>query len=683
MPEPTRRAWSWVIAAASFALIVWSAVLPAARHIYTDFSNYYIPARLIARGQSTARIYEFSWFQRQMEYAGIHEALGGFNYFPPPAALPLVPLGGLEPIPAKTVWTIANLIMLVALLLLLRRLGGLPLAAGLALAALSGSGLRDNFLFGQFYIALTLLIAVALWLLLAGRSTPAGALLGFGTALKLYPAPFLVYFVARRDWRAVFAFAAAVVASYAVSIAALGWPLHAHYFASILPASLSGQTDTPYHPALQSWTNVLRLALVREPTLNPHPLLDAPFLFHLARDASLMALLALLVFTIRTVDEAPALSLMVLVLLLLSTSAFSYHALLAIIPAACWLPRFWRARRYGLCAATAALYLFAVSPFAGQWPMLHLRMLALAGLFFLLLREVRPWRLPRPALAAIVLLSVGHAAWSVRPRQTDAAVPMAWDAFHIESPTVGGSALVYSALGCAGCEQYRLRGDVPAGVPGDGHQFAPAFAGAGPLLVEIAAQGRSRIVRVEAGQATDWTPPSLNCQQPGGSGDGTRVATVCDGRLYLFDAPEHGRALPPMDGEVADPALSPDGAHVAFAWLREGRWHLYELDMADGTVRPLVNARGDERGARYSPDGGRLVFSRRSGGWDAIWIRDLSTGEEQRVSYSTGNDNQPTWGADGSSVYFASDRGRGIFMPAVYRLATPPTSIPSTAVPAW
>ncbi len=198
MPEPTRRAWSWVIAAASFALIVWSAVLPAARHIYTDFSNYYIPARLIARGQSTARLYEFSWFQRQMEYAGIHEALGGFNYFPPPAALPLVPLGGLEPIPAKTVWTIANLIMLVALLLVLRRLGGLPLAAGLALAALSGSGLRDNFLFGQFYIALTLLIAVALWLLLAGRSTPAGALLGFGTALKLYPAPFLVYFVAPR-----------------------------------------------------------------------------------------------------------------------------------------------------------------------------------------------------------------------------------------------------------------------------------------------------------------------------------------------------------------------------------------------------------------------------------------------------------------------------------------------------
>jgi len=122
---------------------------------------------------------------------------------------------------------------------------------------------------------------------------------------------------------------------------------------------------------------------------------------------------------------------------------------------------------------------------------------------------------------------------------------------------------------------------------------------------------------------------------------------------------------------LSDGWLRRDGARVAFAWLREGRWHLHELDMANGTVRPLVNARGDERGPRYSPDGGRLVFSRRSGGWDAIWIRDLSTGREQRVSYSTGNDNQPTWGADGRSVYFASDRGRGIFMPAVYRLQLP------------
>jgi len=676
IPSALRETWrpalSWLLGVGSLAYIVWSEVLPAARRIATDFSNYYIPARLIARGASTARLYEFSWFQRQMEYAGIHDALGGFNYFPPPAALPLIPLGGLDAVTAKTVWTAANLVMLVALLLVLRRTARLPLAAGLTLAALSGSSLRDNFLFGQFYIALTLLVAVALLLMLSGRTRGAGALLGIGTALKLYPAPFLVYFIARRDWRAVSAFLGAIAVTYAASIGVLGWPLHEHYFQSILPASLAGQTDTPFHPALQSWTSVLRVLLVREPTLNPHPLLDAPFVFHLLRDASLLALLALLVYTIRDRGDAAALSLTVLALLLLSTSAFSYHTFLAIIPVGCWMPELWRRRRWATLATSVGLYMFAVSPYAAAWPTLHLRLCALAALFFLLLRELQPWRLPRAVAVAIALVSLAHATWAVRPHAQDNAVPVAWDAFHIESPTAARDALVYSALGCPGCRRYQLRGTVPPGVP-DGHQLAPAFARDGrALFVEMAAGDRSRIVLVEAGAATDWSSPDQNCGQPDGSGDGTRMVAVCDKHLFLFDAPGRGHPLPVGEGEVADPALSPDGARVAFARLSAGHWHLCEVDAAGGAVRPLVAAQADERGPRYSPDGAHLVFSRRVGGWDALWIRDLSTGAEQQVSRGTGNDNQPAWSEDGRSVFFASDRGRGIFMPAIYRLDLTP-----------
>jgi len=494
-------------------------------------------------------------------------------------------------------------------------------------------------------------------------------LLGVGTALKLYPAPFLAYLLIRREWRSALAFAAAIAITYAVSIGVLGWPLHEHYFASILPSSFAGHTDTPYHPALQSWTSVLRVLLVREPTLNPHPLLDAPFLFHFLRSGSLLALLALLLYTIRGHRGAPALSLMVLALLLLSTSAFSYHTFLAIVPVACWLPELWRRRRWGPLAATIGLYLFATSPLAGEWPVLHLRLCALAALFFVLLREVRPWRLPRAVAAVIVLVSVVHAAWAARARATDTAVPVAWDAFHLESPAAAGGALVYSALGCAGCRRYQLRGTVPPGVPANGHQLAPTWAGAGrDLFVEVAAGGRSRVVLVEAGSATDWSPADRSCGQPAGLSDGRRLVAVCDGRLYLFEGPGQGHALPFADGEVADPALSPDGARVAFARLSAGHWHLYELDLKASVLSPLTAASGDERGPRYSPDGTHLVFSRRAGGWDAVWLRDLTTGAERQLSRSTGNDNQPAWGEDGRSVYFASDRGRGIFMPAIYRL---------------
>ena len=662
----------WLVGSASLGFIIWSSVLPAARHIETDFSNYYIPARLIARGESTARLYEFSWFQRQMEYAGIHDALGGFNYFPPPAALPLVPLGGLDSIAAKTLWTIANLVMLLALLWVLRRLGGLPFTAGLALAALSGSSLRDNFLFGQFYIALSLSIAVALLLLRNGRSGSAGVLLGVATAVKVYPAPLLAYLVIRREWRGVAGFAAGFALTYAVSVSVLGWPLHEHYVASILPASLAGQTDSPYDPELQSWTSVLRVLLVHEPTLNAHPFMDAPFLFHLARDASLLGLLSLLLCTIRDHDGAPPLTLMVLVLPLLSTSVFSYHAFLAVIPIGCWLARFWQQRRWGTVAMAGALYVFATSPLAGGWPVLHLRLSALAALFFLLLREVRPWRLPPAVAAVVVTVSVVHSVWAARQRTADGAVPVAWDAPHLESPAVAGGVLVYSALGCAGCARYQLRGTVPPGVPSEGHQLAPAFTGDGKgLFVEIAAHGRSRVALVRAGSANDWSPEDLSCQQPAASNDGTRMVAVCDGRLRVFEAAARSRVLPPAAGDVADPTLSPDGSHVAFARLTDGHWHLYELAPGSDALHPLVTARGDERGPRYSPDGARLVFSRRDTGWDALWLRDLVTGEERRLSRGTGNDNQPTWSDDGRSIYFASDRGRGIFMPAVYRLDLP------------
>jgi len=379
----------------------------------------------------------------------------------------------------------------------------------------------------------------------------------------------------------------------------------------------------------------------------------------------------------------------VLALLLLSTSAFSYHAFLTIIPVACWIPQLRRQRRWGPIAIAGGLYLFAVSPIAGEFPMLHLRLWALAALFFVLLREVRPWRLPRAVVAAIAFVSAAHAAWATRPRDSDGAVPVAWDAFHIESPTAAERALVYSALGCGGCAHYELRGTVPPGVPSDGHQLAPTLAAAGRVLfVEIAARGRSRVVLVRAGSATDWSPGDLSCQQPASSNDGTRMVAVCDGRLYLFDGPGRGRALPPTDGEVADPALSPDGRRVAFAWLSTAHWHLYELDLTRTELRPLTSGWGDERGPRYSPEGAQLVFSRRTGGWDALWLQDLVTSAERRISRSTGNDNQPAWSDDGRSIYFASDRGRGIFMPAVYRLDLSTHGllsggVASTKVPAW
>jgi hypothetical protein len=58
--------------------------------------------------------------------------------------------------------------------------------------------------------------------------------------MKLYPAYLLLHAVVLRRWRAPLAAAITVLALTALAIALLGWPVHATYFATVLPASGGG-----------------------------------------------------------------------------------------------------------------------------------------------------------------------------------------------------------------------------------------------------------------------------------------------------------------------------------------------------------------------------------------------------------------------------------------------------------
>ena len=42
-----------------------------------DFPNYYTAALLVPKGEKLRNYYNWTWFQRQMNYAGIERQLGG------------------------------------------------------------------------------------------------------------------------------------------------------------------------------------------------------------------------------------------------------------------------------------------------------------------------------------------------------------------------------------------------------------------------------------------------------------------------------------------------------------------------------------------------------------------------------------------------------------------------------
>src|SRR5215813_2364780 len=71
----------------------------------TDFPNYYTAAVLVRQNQPLRNYYDWTWFERQMNYAGF-ERLGAYTPHTPLTMLPVVPLAAFPPQVAKRIWLV-------------------------------------------------------------------------------------------------------------------------------------------------------------------------------------------------------------------------------------------------------------------------------------------------------------------------------------------------------------------------------------------------------------------------------------------------------------------------------------------------------------------------------------------------------------------------------------------------
>src|SRR5271156_3946385 len=102
--------------AALAALLVWKGILPGWRFLNTDFSNYYVVARLLREGYSLDRIYDWLWLQRVKDHwgIGVGQSVVSFAGLTPFSALPVLPLTLWSVMTAKRLWLLINMVMLVA-----------------------------------------------------------------------------------------------------------------------------------------------------------------------------------------------------------------------------------------------------------------------------------------------------------------------------------------------------------------------------------------------------------------------------------------------------------------------------------------------------------------------------------------------------------------------------------------
>lgn len=102
--------------------------------------------------------------------------------------------------------------------------------------------------------------------------------------------------------------------------------------------------------------------------------------------------------------------------------------------------------------------------------------------------------------------------------------------------------------------------------------------------------------------------------------------------------------------EMTQPALSPDGAQIAFV----SNGAIWTVPAAGGVARILISSAATESRPLYSPDGHWLAFeSTRTGDGD-IYLFNLATSALRRLTWDDGVDRLDSWSPDSQWVYFSS-----------------------------
>jgi len=692
-------------------------LIPAWRSLNTDFPNYYLAARLYRQGYPLDRVYDWVWFQRQKDHEGVDLPLVSFVPHPPACIFPVLPLSFLYPLAAKRWWLVFNLVLLGVIILLLNSIVQLGLRRVAIIVFLALDALRTNFLFGQEHLLIAFLLALATFFFFRGSTATAGATLACGAALKIYPALFLLYFLRKKQWRAIAGLTLCSLALGLVSLQVFGFGTLRNYALGVLPRVLSGELNDPYNPYWSSFTALLRRTFISEPELNPHPLIHLPAVYAVLQPFCQALLFVPALWLISSSRVAPAKEKLewgtyVVLLLILSPNPGPYHFCALIVAGALAANYFLESasRRSGyLLLGFYALVCFPVHPVwtaqLSMWQTLqaYLRLGALTALWILLLWALVSSEQKRflmrlrsretAAFGCLMLTLVTVGVWTnlhhlrglfanyaarlvVRPGSLFAA-----------EPAVAGSRVVFNTMAPSGYTIASWSGNSLADVVFASDAFHPTASQSGEGWVELASVS-SRIVEAALARLPFESDRTLvvaeNAEQPAVSADAKWLAFIRENRgrgslwtkeLCLETEKPTGCAAESMvvgdEYNVLEAAFFPDD-RVVFAAQPRTRAALFVLDLKTRRPSPLWVSTRAIRYPAVSPDGQWLAYSQDEGGNWQLWAMRFSTGEKRRLTGGECNSIAPAWYADSKTLVFATDCGRGVGLTALCRVQALP-----------
>lgn len=675
----------WTLLAILLTVFAGRGFLPAWRTLNSDFPNYYLAASLHRRGIPLDRAYEWIWFQRQKDYLGIPQALVGFVPNPPMCALPILPLSGLSPLAAKRVWLLVNLGFLVLAWELLHQVTKLPWRRIALVSLLCVAPLRANFLLGQYYILILLLICAAYYCSCLNHRLISGVFLAAGASLKLFPALFLILFVWRRDWRSAAGLILGVGVLTAISVVIFGVGVHWVFLIEVLPRALHGDMIGPYSLQWSSFSALWHHLFLFEPEVNPSPLLNSPVLYAFAQATTAVMLVFSFLLATSNNDAKRTVALewaaLVSLLLLLSSMPSSYHYCVLIFTAVVGIDELLKIEDKRRALAFILLFSIACGPGTGRIVKLLPRLCGTLALYALLLHTLasaKGFRIGRRWLATAVLasavLTISNLS-TVKNRTEDfrRRLSNVSTGYSSSNPVAIGDGVVftemldekYAALSLQNGEvrEIPLSGDVLS-VGGNEHSPIGYF--------ELVTR-RSSIVQLSLASSIPIPEHPWEGQRPTVSSDGRWLAFIREEQdratVWLME-PESQRIAPLIVKDapnILDVSVTSEGDLIV-AVGTVSKPYLALVRRSTGVVEPLSGLAGPARYPAISHDGKRLAFSRRKwGAWQLV-VRDLATGGEQQLTHTPCNATMPSW-EDANTLLYATDCGRGFGLSAIARVA--------------
>lgn len=328
---------------------IFKGIYPACTEIRSDFPNYYVSSKLLLDGGNLSNLYNNDWFNDRISSYGIMEK-GKFAPFPPPTAFVMLPMAVFEPISAKRIWTIINILLLIPLVRLFSKVSGLTNRQSLLFILMSGIALVNNFYLGQIYLLILLFMFVAF--VEVGKNKLAGLCLAAGIALKYFPVVILPSMFVAKRFKAIAFTAIGLIALALLSIIIIGMKPCNDFINQVLFSHLNGKLEgqSPYASAFQSWNSFWMNVFVKDDVLNPHPVFDHSNLFAVAKMITDISLLGILLYTIYRLKSSPHFSEITVVLFslfafALSPASASYHFLLLLLSLAILLRLFQKDER--------------------------------------------------------------------------------------------------------------------------------------------------------------------------------------------------------------------------------------------------------------------------------------------------------------------------------------------------